>query len=88
MSGTCNDGSSYSYAVGEVQSGEPLGGANGTSKFAFTYVFVEANAKMPCGDGFQSGFWLATAREGGIPELDIAEYWYNMTQWAITTARR
>jgi beta-glucanase (GH16 family) len=64
---------SYSYTLGEIQSGRTSSDLSKPPRFSMLYGFVEARVRAAGTRGFESGLWMSPADESWPPELDIAE---------------
>jgi beta-glucanase (GH16 family) len=60
------------YVSGMIQSG-PSHLAPNTSKFSFTYGYMEMRAKVPKGKGMWPGFWTLPIDLSWPPEIDVLE---------------
>jgi beta-glucanase (GH16 family) len=78
-----SDGRSLPFRSGMVTSGRTTSDMSLPPKFAFTYGFVEASMTLPTAAGTWPAFWLLSADNTSLPEIDIME-WYGRRPDLIT----
>jgi beta-glucanase (GH16 family) len=80
---TTTDGRSLPYRSGVVTTGRSESDLELDNAYAFTYGFVEAAVELPTADGTWPSFWLLSADNTSLPEIDVFE-WYGSTPDRVT----
>jgi beta-glucanase (GH16 family) len=68
---TASNGKTYNYTSGMISTGPASGGTS--SKFTFTYGYMEIRAKVPAGQGLWPAFWTLPEDLTWPPEIDVFE---------------
>jgi beta-glucanase (GH16 family) len=68
-----SDGKTDHYTSGMITTGRTGTDKSVPPRFSFLYGYTEIRAKIPKGQGLWPAFWLATADEKPLPEVDIME---------------